>query len=110
MNLAKPDLFSKSEGSVFGKASMLSGQTARNSLLRYRYMPNTARQGVTSEVQCGQREACNEIGEQQYGQSRVVGAAAGASSSRFNLLMALISRNTAKATMTKLITELRKIP
>src|SRR3989338_2336238 len=61
----------------------------------------------SSEVQLGQRVALREMLEKQNGQSLVVTAAGWAFCS---LLMALISRNTAKATIRKLTTELMNRP
>src|SRR5690606_610274 len=55
-----------------------------------------------SDVQWAQRVALRGIADRQKGQSLVVGSGAGASFSRCRRLIALISRNTAKATMMKL--------
>ena len=64
----------------------------------------------SSEVQCAQRVALMGMLLRQWGHSLVVGSAGGASSSRFSLLMPLMSRNTAKATIRKLITALMNTP
>lgn len=66
--------------------------------------------GASSDVQLGQRVAAIAIVDMQKGQSLVVGSAGGASSSRLRLFMLLISMNTAKATIRKLIIALKKIP
>jgi NAD(P)H-nitrite reductase large subunit len=61
-------------------------------------------------VQCPQRFAKIGIVDRQWGHSLVVGSSGGASSSRCSLLMARIKRNTANATMTKLIMVFMKTP
>jgi hypothetical protein len=65
---------------------------------------------VTSDVQWGHRVAFSGIDDMQKGQSRVVGAGAGASSFRFSRLRERMRRKTAKATMAKLTIALTKRP
>ena len=62
-------------------------------------------------MQFGQRVALIEMLEKHFGQSLVVGSAGGASTSaRFILFMLLMSKNTAKTTIRKLMTALMKMP
>ena len=65
---------------------------------------------VSCEVQWGQRLAWMGMVVKQKGHSLVLGSAAGASFSRFMWLMPLITRNTAKAMMIKLMMVLMKRP
>ena len=63
-----------------------------------------------SEVQWGQRVALREMVDRQKGHSLVAGSAGGAAFSRFMRLTPLITRNTAKAMIIKLMMVLMKIP
>ena len=62
---------------------------------------------ASSEVQWPHRVALMGMVIRQNAHSFVLGSAEGTSSSRFIRLMALISKNTATATIKKLMTELR---
>ena len=65
-----------------------------------------------SEVQCGHFVALMLISLKHFGQTFVAGAtsAASCSAAAFNLFINLMSKNTAKATITKLINVLMNIP
>ena len=64
---------------------------------------------LSCDVQLGQRVAAMGICEQQYGQGFVVGAA-GAGAGPRSLLNCCTSRNTANATIRKLMIVFRKTP
>ena len=72
--------------------------------------PPQLSQPYSCEVQLGQRVALMEISVMQNSHSLVVGSAAGASSLRLIEFMALMTMNTAMATIRKLITVLMNIP
>ena len=63
----------------------------------------------SSEVQCGHLVASNGISLQQNGHFLVV-IVTGASSLVFNLLIALMSKNTQNATIKKLMTAFKNNP
>jgi len=64
----------------------------------------------SSEVQCGQRVALIGMLNRQYGQSLAVGSAGGASSFLLSMLICRMRRNTAKATMMKLMSVFTNTP
>ncbi len=64
----------------------------------------------SSEVQCGQHVALIGMLNRQYGQSLAVSPAGGASSFLLSLLICRIRRNTAKATMMKLMSVFTNTP
>jgi len=83
----------------------------RNGLIAaYELLVLPGHAGLSSEVQCPHLVAVMEIVETQYGHAFVVGAGGGAASCLLSWLTARMSRKTANATITKLMTALTNTP
>ena len=93
-----------------GSAKIIQSLQNQAEITGYDLILDQAADGPSSEVQFGQRLALIAMVEKQKGHSLVVGSAGGASSWRLRLFMPLISMNTAKATIVKLITALKNTP